>query len=122
MVCIIDKTGDATKTICWGRGDSNAKGFIRQDSAGAALDVTGFSFKLTVNSEKDPADTSNQQFTIIGALVDAVNGQISFAPTTGDTDIAPGTYFYDIEQTDAGGGVATLIIAKCVIVQDITKV
>ncbi len=118
----IDKTGDATKTICWGRGDSNAKGFIRQDSAGVAIDVTGFSFKLTVNSEKDPANTTNQQFTIIGVLVDAVNGQISFAPTTTDTDIVPGTYFYDIEQTDGGGGVATLIIAKCVIVQDITKV
>ncbi len=118
----IDKTADATKTICWGRGDSNAKGFVRQDSAGVAIDVTGFSFKLTVNSEKDPTNTTNQQFTIIGVLVDAVAGQISFAPTTTDTDIAPDTYFYDIEQTDGGGGVATLIIAKCVIVQDITKV
>ena len=111
MACEIDKTSDATKTICWGRGDSNAKGF-----------VTGFSFKLTVNSEKDPTDTTNQQFTIAGTLVDAVNGQISFAPTITDTDIAPDTYFYDIEQIDAGGGKATLIIGKCLIVQDITKV
>ena len=122
MACEIDKTGDATKTICWGRGDSNAKGFVRQDSDGVVIDVTGFSFKLTVNSEKDPTDVTNQQFTISGVLVDAVNGQISFAPSTADTDIAPDTYFYDIEQIDAGGGKATLIIAKCIIVQDITKV
>ena len=118
----IDQTKDETKTICWGRGDSAAKGFVVQDSAGVAVDVTGFSFKLTVNSEKDPASTTNQQFTIVGALVDATAGKISFSPTTTDTDIAPGTYFYDIEQTDAGGGIATLIIAKCIIVQDITKV
>ena len=122
MTCDIDKTSDATKTICWGRGDSNAKGFVRQDSVGIAIDVSGFSFKLTVNSEKDPADTTNQQFTIAGVLVDAVNGQISFAPSITDTDITPDTYFYDIEQTDAGGGIATLIIGKCLIVQDITKV
>jgi hypothetical protein len=122
MACAIDQTKDATKTICWGRGDSNAKGFVRQDSAGIAIDVSGFSFKLTVNSEKDPANTDNQQFTIAGVLVDAVNGQISFAPTITDTDIAPDTYFYDIEQIDAGGGKATLIIGKCLIVQDITKV
>ena len=122
MACEIDQTGNATKTICWGRGDSNAKGFVRQDNDGIVIDVTGFSFKLTVNSEKDPTNTSNQQFTIVGVLVDATNGQISFAPTTVNTDIAPDVYFYDIEQTDAGGGIATLIIAKCVIVQDITKV
>ena len=121
-MAVIDQTKDATKTICWGRGDSDAKGFERQDSEGAVLDVTGFTFKMTVNSEKDPTDTSNQQFTIVGALVDALNGKISFAPTTTDTDIAPDTYFYDIEQTDAGGGIATLIVAKCLIVQDITKV
>ncbi len=122
MACDIDQTSDATKTICWGRGDSNAKGFVRQDSNGVAINVTGFSFKLTVNSEKDPTDTTNQKFTIVGVLVDEVNGQISFAPTITDTDITPDTYFYDIEQIDAGGGKATLIVAKCLIIQDITKV
>lgn len=118
----IDKTSDAEKTICWGRGDSSAKGFTVQTSAGVAIPVTGFSFKLTVNSEKDPATQDNEQFSVIGAIVDAPTGQISFTPSVANTSIAPGTYFYDIEQTDAGGGIATLIIAKCVIVQDITKV
>ena len=117
----IDQTKDATKTICWARGDSSAKGFIVQDSAAVAIDITGFSFKLTVNSEKDPLTTVNQQFTVIGALTDAVNGKVAFSPTITDTDITPDTYFYDIEQTDAGGAISTLIIGKCLIVQDITK-
>ncbi len=118
----IDKTKDATKTICWGRGDSDPKGFIIQDSEGVAVDVSGFSFKLTVNSEKAPADQVNEQFTITGVLIDAPNGRISFAPTITDTDITPTTYFYDIEQTDGAGAISTLIVGKAIIVQDITKI
>lgn len=118
----IDKTKDATKTICWGRGDSSAKGFVIQDSDGVAIDITGFSFKLTVNSEKDPADQVNEQFSITGVLTDAPNGRVAFSPTITDTDIAPGTFFYDIEQIDTGGSKSTLLVAKVLIVQDITKV
>ncbi len=122
MTCDIDKTGDAAKTICWGRGDSDAKGFVIQDSAGAEVNITGFTFKLTVNSEKDPADQANEQFSIVGVITDAPNGKVAFSPSVTDTDIAPETYFYDIEQTDGVGGISTKIIAKCLIVQDITKV
>jgi hypothetical protein len=118
----IDKTKDTTKTICWGRGDSDPKGFIIQDSNGVAVNITGFAFKLTVNSEKNPSDQVNEQFSITGVLTDAINGKVSFAPTVVDTNIAPTTYFYDIEQTDGAGAISTLIIGKCIIVQDITKV
>lgn len=118
----IDQTKIASKTICWGRGDSDAKGFVIEDSAGVAVDITGFSFKLTVNSDKAPPDQVNEQFSITGVLTDAPNGKVSFAPSVTDTDITPQTYFYDIEQTDGGGAIKTLILAKALIVQDITKV
>lgn len=121
MTCIVDKTGDDEKTICWGRGDSSAKGFIVQDSAGVAINITGFTFKLTVNSEKDPLNTDNQKFSIVGAITDAVLGKVAFSPSVVNTDIDPGTYFYDIEQTDDGSAISTLIIGKCLIIQDITK-
>ena len=118
----IDKTKDATKTICWGRGDSDNKGFIIQDSAGVAIDITGFTFKLTVSSDKAPVDQANEQFSIVGAITDATNGKVAFSPLTSDTDITPGIYFYDIEQTDTGSRISTLIVGKALIVQDITKV
>lgn len=118
----IDKTKDAEKTICWGRGDSSAQGFAVQDSGGAAVDIDGFAFKLTVNSEKAPANQDNEQFTIVGVITDAPAGLVAFSPTVSDTDIPPGTYFYDVEQTDVGGAIKTLIVAKAIIVQDITKV
>ncbi len=121
-MALIDQTKDSEKTICWARGDSDSKGFVVQDSTGAAVDITGFSFKLTVNSEKDPTTVSNQQFTVVGAITDALSGKVAFSPSIVDTDIAPGTYFYDIEQTDGSGKISTLIIGKCIIIQDITKV
>lgn len=121
-MAVIDKTQDDTKTICWGRGDSSPNGFVMQDSLGAVRNITGFSFKLTVNAERAPADQVNEKFTIVGVLVDAPNGQVSFAPTVTDTDLPPGTYYYDVEQIDGSGAISTLIIGKALIVQDITKV
>ncbi len=118
----IDQTKNAEKTICWGRGDSDAKGFVVQDSVGVAVDITSFSFKLTVNSDKEPANQDNEQFTIVGVITDAPAGKVAFSPTVLNTDITPETYFYDVEQTDAGGAIKTLIVAKAIIVQDITKV
>ena len=120
-MAVIDQTNNTTKLVCWGRGDSDAKGFVIEDSNGVAIDITGFSFKLTVNSEKDPTDTVNEQFSVSGIISDALNGKVSFGPTITDTDITPTTYFYDIEQTDTGGRIKTLIKAKAKIIQDLTK-
>ncbi len=118
----IDQTKDATKTICWGRGDSDAKGFVLQDSAKAVRDIAGFSYKLTVSSDRAPPDQADEQFTVVGVVTDAAAGEVAFAPTVTDTDIPPDTYFYDVEETGPTGAVKTLIVAKAIIVQDITKV
>lgn len=122
MTCVIDQTKNDEKEVCWARGDSDAKGFVVQDSDGDAVDITGFSFKLTVNSDRDPDDQTNEQFSVMGVIGDPAAGEVSFAPSTIDTDIEPGLYYYDIEQTDGSGRIKTLIKSKCRIHQDITKV
>lgn len=116
----IDKTKDATKTICWARGDSDARGFIVQTAAGVVVDITGFTFRLTVNTEKNPAP-GTELFTVTGVITDAVNGKVGFAPSAVQTNQTPGTYFYDVEQTDASSLISTLIKGKCQIIQDISK-
>lgn len=121
-MAVIDQTKTASKDVCWGRGDSDAKGFVIQDDAGVAVDITGFTFKMTVNSDKNPVGQVNEQFSVNGVIGVAASGTVSFAPSISDTDIAPDKYFYDIEQTDAGGLIKTLIKGKCEIVQDITKI
>jgi len=122
MACIIDQTKNLDKEICWGRGDSDAKGFVIQDSDGVAIDITGFSFKLTVSLDKDPTDQVNEQFSIVGVIGVAASGTVSFAPTTANTNITAGIYFYDIEQTDGSGRIKTVIKGRVKIIQDITKV
>ncbi len=116
----IDQTKDATKNICWGRGDSDAKGFIVQDSAGVAVNITGFSFRLTVNTDKNPAP-GTELFTVTGVITDATAGKVAFAPTTTDTDQDPSKYFYDVEQTDGSGAISTIIKGVAEIIQDISK-
>ena len=116
----IDQTGNPAKNICWGRGDSAARGFIIQNSAGVAINITGFTFRLTVNIELDP-NPGTQLFTVVGVITDAANGKVGFAPTSANTDQTPDKYFYDIEQTDGGGLIDTVIKGVCEIVQDISK-
>ncbi len=111
------------KTIKMYRGDSYPIVITISDSStGSAIDITGYSFKLTVNSDQNPTSTANQQFTVDGVLdADPTTGKVSFTPTTTDTDITPGNYFYDIEMTDASGNVKTIAKSSFTISQDITK-
>ncbi len=122
MACIIDQTLNTDKEICWGRGDSRAKGFQILDDDDVAVDITGNSYKLTVNSDLNPPNQDDEQFSIVGVITDAANGKVSFAPTVLQTDITPDVYFYDIEEIDGAGSVSTLIKGKALIIQDITKV
>ncbi len=122
----IDQTAVTAFDICWGRADNDPKGFTIKDSAGVAIDVTGFTFVMTVNTSKDPDPVGPpiiglEQFSVVGVLDDPTNGKISFSPLTTETDILPAVYFYDIQQTDAASKIKTLVKGKLTIVQDISK-
>ncbi len=115
----IDQTGNTEKDICWARGDSAARGFIIQDSDGVAENIAGRTYRLTVNTEKNPAP-GTELFTVVGVITDAGAGKVGFAPTAVDTDQTPGKYFYDVEET-VGGLIDTRIKGRCEILQDISK-
>lgn len=119
----IDQTNESIKEICWARGDFDPKVFTLTDSSGSALDISTSTFILSVDSRKDPDDVTTQQFTIMGTFVtDGTDGKIQFEPAdTNETDIPPGKYFYDIQETLVGGQKRTLIKGVCRIIQDITK-
>lgn len=118
----IDKTDDATKTISWGRGDTRAKEFQILDKDGNVVNIAGFSFILTCNTHRDPeASYGTELFSLTGVITDAANGKVAFAPTAVETDQDAGTYYYDIQMTDAGAGIETLYKALLLIEQDITK-
>ena len=113
----IDQTSEATKSICWARGDSAARGFVIQDSDGVAENIAGRTYRLTVNTDKNP-NPGTELFTVIGVITDAAAGEVGFAPSTITTD--PGKYFYDLEET-VGGLVDTRIKGRCEIIESISK-
>lgn len=112
--------------IEWYRGDSYPLEITIKDKATSLpIDLTGYTFLFTVNSEQNPMDGTNQLFQIAG-VVDpdqALNiGKVSFTPEIADTATANiGTYYYDIELSYAVDRPRTIKKAKFKIVQDITK-
>ncbi len=88
---------------------------------GQPLDITGSSFLKTVSAEREPTDTSNQLYQVVGSIVDAAGGVVEFAPTPTQANQAPGRYHYDIQMTDAAGRKRTVLAGAFSIKQDITK-
>lgn len=115
--------GDMT----WRRGDSYTFTLtIKDATTSQPIDITGYSFKFTVNTEKSPVDDTNQKFQVVGVVdPDQVTntGKVGFTPTTTDTDIAEAKYYYDVEMTDSSGNIRTIspVGAKFDMRQDITK-
>lgn len=102
------------------RGDSAPDLFtITRD--GVAVNITGCTFKLSVNSEKNPSSTATQLFTVTGTITSATAGEVQFSPTTVQANQAPGRYYYDVEMTDASGAIRTVVKGVYRFVQDITK-
>lgn len=109
-------------TLEYTRGDTDPIEFTRANADGSAKDITGFSYRFTVDTRPDPPDTATVVFTIAGVLIDAANGELAFLPTAVQTDqTAPKTYYYDVEETSAAGRVLTIAKGEWRLKQDISK-
>ena len=83
------------------------------------VDLTLWSaFYLTVDPSKNPANNLNNVEQIIGVIESATDGTVSFTP---DPTTTAGIYWFDIQATDADGGIWTLAMGKYSLIQDITK-
>jgi hypothetical protein len=104
------------------RGDTYADEFtIKAASTGLPLDITGYTFVLTVDPEKAPATSANNLYSITGAIVDAAAGRVEFAPSPVQADQL-GAYWYDVQMVDGAGRKRTVVLAKYTYTQDISKV
>lgn len=95
---------------------------ILDDDDGNALDIsTGYQFKMTLNSEKNPADDTNKLYSVTGTITNGPAGEVSFSPSTLQADQTPGTYYYDVQMIYPSGAIKTLEKGRYVYLQDITK-
>jgi hypothetical protein len=96
---------------------------VKSKSTDLPIDLTGYAFLLTVNSEKDPTDITHQIFQVAGVVdPDQVTnkGKVSFTPTSANTATV-GKFYYDIQWTVGGTVRSWNEKKKFVILQDITK-
>lgn len=118
----IDQTKEETFDLCWARGDDDPKTFTIQDSTGAAIDISTWTLSMAVNTDKDPANTTNEIFRVAGVFVtDGTDGKISFTPPAASLDAvtAPGSAFYDVQRITPSK--KTLVKGKVLFIMDIDK-
>ncbi len=106
------------------RGDTDPIQFRLTDSDGNPIDITSYTFRLSVDSVENPLDatrpTATEIFAVDGTITDAAAGRFEFVITTVMSDQTPGTYYYDVERTN-GTKSRTIVKSTFQIMQDITK-
>ncbi|MCK5497312.1 MAG: hypothetical protein KAI41_07285 [Hyphomicrobiaceae bacterium] len=109
------------------RGDTAPDKITVLDSENnnAPLDNTGFEYRLTVNTAKDPEPVGPP---IVGSeLLQSVgvpggaDGTVLFPFTVAQANKPAGCYWYDIEQKDTGGLVKTIAKNQYLFFMDVGK-
>ncbi len=111
--------------IVYSRGDSYAIVlWLKDKNTGEFIDITGYTFLLTVDPDKAPEDDTHNVFQLVG-LVDpdqeTNKGKFSFKPTEEQSN-SVGKLYYDIQFVDPDGNKRTFVKGfKFTLDQDITK-
>ena len=104
------------------RGDTYADEFtIKSATTGLPINITGYTFTMTVDPSKTPADATGNLYALTGTILDAPNGRVEFAPTVMQANQTPGVYYYDVQMVDGAGRKRTIVAGKYTYKQDITK-
>lgn len=103
------------------RGDTYADQFeVTSETTGSAIDITGYTFTMTIASKLNPADDTFKLFEVAGTITSAGEGLVEFGPSSAQTDRV-GVFYFDISMVDGSGGIRTIDKGKYEITQDITK-
>ncbi len=104
------------------RGDFYSKTFVFKDRVTQqVLDLTDYSFTLTVSSNVNPPDEVDKLFSVAGVVTEPLLGKVVFNFLQEHTNIPPKEYFYDIEMSKSTNYKRTIYKDKFIIYQDITK-
>ena len=91
------------------RGDTAADRFVMTNAAGTIENITGWTFRMSVDTlQAPPTPSVTNLYTVVGVIDDAAAGEYSFSPSAVEADQLPGHYWFDIEATDAGGKIKTV--------------
>lgn len=103
------------------RGDTYGDEITVKDSTGSIINISGYTFTMTLDPSKSPANADNNLYSLTGTILDAPNGRVEFVPTAQQADQIPGVYYYDIQMIDGLGRKRTIALDKYTYTQDISK-
>ena len=101
------------------RGDTYADRFL-VEVEGTVGDITACVFKMTLNTQRNPTDDSEQVYQLNGVVANPTSGIVEFSPNDTQSDIV-GLFYYDIQMVDGNGIKRTLVKDVYVYEEDITK-
>ena len=115
------KTGKTIDNVI--RGDTRTINLTFKESDGStAINLAGGTVYFSVNSSSDPSSDSSVAFQKTAtSFTSASTGKHTFTLTHADTDIAPGTYWYDAQFKDSVGSYLSSYRGKFIIQSDITR-
>lgn len=92
-------------------------------SDGSIVDITDYTFWLTLKSDIEAADPGDLQVTSTpGTSQEAEAGIIYInVPRTLTAGLEARSYNYDVQQVDSDGNVQTILIGKVKVIKDITR-
>ena len=92
-------------------------------SGNSVLDITGYSYWMTLKADIDDPDPGAIQVTAVPATSqDATNGIVYIkAPRAQTALVEPQFYYYDIQQLDSNDNVKTILLGRVQVISDITR-
>lgn len=103
------------------RGDDFTVGITIKDDDGNAIDITGWTFYLTVKKELSDSDADALIQEKVTSHTDPTNGKTEFELSSDQTDVNSDTYYYDIQGIDNDEKITTFVNRRMKIVEDVTK-
>jgi len=103
------------------RGDTTTYTVTLTDSAGDPIDITGYTFFMTVKKSKDDKDDDAIITEDVTSHSDPTNGVTVITLSSTDTNVAPGIYYYDIQYKDTSDNIKTVLYGVFEVLVDYTR-
>lgn len=104
------------------RGDSRTIKVTFKDADGALYDLTGATAYLTINRNGKPTSDLSAAVQITETNIEnPASGIVTFRLTPTDTDLTPGTYWFDVQLVDAENNKLSRKREELTVIPDITR-
>jgi len=107
------------QTIKQIQGDTKTFTITVRDSDGSAYDLTDYTTRFTVKSDKNTVDGS-ATISKTGTITNATGGVFQVSLSNTDTNIDEGTYYYDFQIDNGSSIVKTVEQGLFLVTQDVT--